>query len=181
MMPSIFCRNPKTRAAAPNFCIFVVRVWILFVGEAESFAFSRTNYYSSTQSRHCFPKPQPSYGNTFARIGFHHTCRIELLQSKSENEDDDGWVDRTRTELFSNDSTFLKGGDYVNDKQQQKGVSSIQSSSNNGETKQNTPNAEERDLFIPIFTLVSLTGLFGAYGYEMIRLYLRGELYLPWN
>ena len=40
---------------------------------------------------------------------------------------------------------------------------------------------KERDLFIPIFSIVSLLGLFGAYGYEMLRLYLRGELYLPWN
>ena len=35
------------------------------------------------------------------------------------------------------------------------------------------------DLFIPIFALVSIGGLLGAYGYEMIRLYSRGELYLP--
>jgi hypothetical protein len=41
--------------------------------------------------------------------------------------------------------------------------------------------APERDLFIPIFALVSLAGLFGAYGYEMLRLASRGELYLPWN
>jgi len=39
----------------------------------------------------------------------------------------------------------------------------------------------ERDLFIPIFSIVSLLGLFGAYGYEMFRLASRGELYLPWN
>lgn len=40
---------------------------------------------------------------------------------------------------------------------------------------------EERDLFIPIFALVSLAGLVGTYAYEMIRLYSRGELYLPWG
>ncbi|KAL3901348.1 MAG: hypothetical protein SGARI_006087 [Bacillariaceae sp.] len=40
---------------------------------------------------------------------------------------------------------------------------------------------QERDMFIPIFALVSLAGLFGAYGYEMLRLASRGELYLPWN
>mmetsp|Transcript_19672 Transcript_19672/g.48361 ORF Transcript_19672/g.48361 Transcript_19672/m.48361 type:complete len:153 (-) Transcript_19672:766-1224(-) len=39
----------------------------------------------------------------------------------------------------------------------------------------------ERDLFIPIFAIVSLLGLFGSYGYEMMRLASRGELYLPWN
>lgn len=39
---------------------------------------------------------------------------------------------------------------------------------------------KERDLFIPIFALISLGGLVGAYGYEMLRLFLRGELYLPY-
>ena len=42
-----------------------------------------------------------------------------------------------------------------------------------------TDRDDDGDLFIPIFTLVSISGLLGAYGYEMIRLYLRGELYLP--
>ena len=42
-----------------------------------------------------------------------------------------------------------------------------------------TDRNDDGDLFIPIFTLVSISGLLGAYGYEMIRLYLRGELYLP--
>mmetsp|Transcript_9035 Transcript_9035/g.12860 ORF Transcript_9035/g.12860 Transcript_9035/m.12860 type:complete len:168 (-) Transcript_9035:688-1191(-) len=49
-------------------------------------------------------------------------------------------------------------------------------------TKKNVQeNVNEPDLFIPIFSLVSLFGLFGAYGYEMLRLYSRGELYLPWD
>mmetsp|Transcript_14132 Transcript_14132/g.21569 ORF Transcript_14132/g.21569 Transcript_14132/m.21569 type:complete len:109 (-) Transcript_14132:122-448(-) len=39
----------------------------------------------------------------------------------------------------------------------------------------------ERDMFIPIFAVVSLAGLFGAYGYETLRLASREELYLPWN
>jgi hypothetical protein len=39
----------------------------------------------------------------------------------------------------------------------------------------------ERDFFIPIFSLVSLAGLFGSYAYEMLRLNSRGELYLPWD
>mmetsp|Transcript_13915 Transcript_13915/g.20543 ORF Transcript_13915/g.20543 Transcript_13915/m.20543 type:complete len:111 (+) Transcript_13915:78-410(+) len=40
---------------------------------------------------------------------------------------------------------------------------------------------QERDLFIPIFAIVSLAGLFGAYGYETLRLAANEELYLPWN
>lgn len=42
-------------------------------------------------------------------------------------------------------------------------------------------NEPKRDLFIPIFTLVSLVGFVGAYAYESFRLYANGELYLPWN
>lgn len=40
---------------------------------------------------------------------------------------------------------------------------------------------KDPDMFIPIFSLVSILGLFGSYGYEMMRLASRGELYLPWN
>jgi hypothetical protein len=41
------------------------------------------------------------------------------------------------------------------------------------------PDVHERDLFIPIFSIIAIGGFVGLYGYEMIRLYLRGELYLP--
>lgn len=54
-------------------------------------------------------------------------------------------------------------------------LNSLQSSSYNSSTE------KERDLFIPIFAIVSLAGLFGAYGYEMLRLNAQGELYLPWR
>ncbi len=40
---------------------------------------------------------------------------------------------------------------------------------------------EEKDFFIPLVTLVSVIGFTGLYGYEMLRLYARGELYLPWD
>jgi hypothetical protein len=62
------------------------------------------------------------------------------------------------------------------------------SDSKSGEVRQNFEKdieasldspKEDRDLFIPIFSLVALTGLIGVYGFEMIRLFLRGELYLP--
>ncbi len=40
---------------------------------------------------------------------------------------------------------------------------------------------DEKDLFIPIITLVSVIGFTGLYGYKMICLYSRGDLYLPWE
>jgi hypothetical protein len=42
-------------------------------------------------------------------------------------------------------------------------------------------NEPERDIFIPIFAIAAILGLFGSYGYEMMRLASRGELYLPWS
>ena len=53
--------------------------------------------------------------------------------------------------------------------------------SNNVVDASNSNTEPERDLFIPIFTLVSLVGFFGAYAYETFRLYSQGELYLPWD
>jgi hypothetical protein len=38
---------------------------------------------------------------------------------------------------------------------------------------------KDRDLFIPLFALLSLAGLIGLYSFEMMRLYFAGELYLP--
>ena len=35
-------------------------------------------------------------------------------------------------------------------------------------------------MFISIMTVVSVVGFASLYGYEMLQLYLRGELYLPW-
>ena len=90
---------------------------------------------------------------------------LELFQNKldqsdspsSEFEEDDGWGDRTSRSSF---------------------VPAVIEEERKRVTKE---KGDERDMFIPIFSLVSLAGLFGAYGYEMVRLYLRGELYLPWN
>ena len=47
--------------------------------------------------------------------------------------------------------------------------------------KRTTTVEPERDLFIPIFAIVSIAGLLGSYGYEMLRLQANGELYLPWT
>ena len=48
------------------------------------------------------------------------------------------------------------------------------------DTNNKNQSSSNKDLFIPIVTLVSIIGFTGLYGYEMIRLYSRGELYLPW-
>ena len=87
-------------------------------------------------------------------------------------DDDDGWG--------SNNSLETKA-EELRQLQQQRSLNT--SKMKPATTKQTRVQGEgvERDLFIPIFALVSLAGLFGAYGYEMVRLASRGELYLPWN
>lgn len=64
-------------------------------------------------------------------------------------------------------------------KQSRQGSSS--SGSVNSSGANNGGGGGERDLFIPIVTLVSVIGFTGLYGYDMLRLYSRGELYLPWE
>jgi len=86
------------------------------------------------------------------------------------NDDDDGWG----TEATNAESSTTS---------QERELATLRSEMASKRQEINAPdNSEtERDLFIPIFAVVSLAGLFGAYGYEILRLQSRGELYLPWN
>lgn len=43
------------------------------------------------------------------------------------------------------------------------------------------PKEQQRDLFIPIFVMISIVGFVGLYAYETIRLYLAGEFYPPFS
>lgn len=81
------------------------------------------------------------------------TSRIYLASDKNENNDDDDDEDWGVDDDDISQQTFLAP----------------------------TEQTQERDLFIPIFALVSLAGLIGTYAYEMVRLYSLGELYLPWS
>jgi hypothetical protein len=75
-----------------------------------------------------------------------------------KGDDDTGWEDEPMP--------------MVNKPFQERTISSIPSGSR---------NEPQRDLFIPIFAIVAIVGLLGSYGYEMMRLASRGELYLPWS
>ena len=101
---------------------------------------------------------------------FHIIPIVRKSVEGDEIEDDDGWG-TTSVDRISKSQELAKLQDEMTMKKQQNNKSSQVSSSNN----------EERDLFIPIFALVSIMGFTGLYGYEMLRLYSRGELYLPWN
>jgi len=85
-----------------------------------------------------------------------------------DDESDDGWG----TPLSLEDKTI----ELRKLQEERRGVSA-----NLESLDQQRTNESERDLFIPVFSLVAIAGLFGSYGYEMLRLYSRGELYLPWD
>ena len=93
-----------------------------------------------------------------------------MATSSDEDEDDeDGWGSPSSSKV-----------------DQERELAALQAerssaSSQSRSVRQAIDEPPERDLFIPIFALVSLAGLFGSYGYEMLRLYSRGELYLPWD
>ena len=97
-----------------------------------------------------------------------------LLHAKDGDGSDDGWEDEK--ESLENKAAELRQLQA----QRNQALTSTGSSPSSPSSK--SSNAEpERDIFIPVFAIVSLLGLFGSYGYEMLRLYSRGELYLPWD
>mmetsp|Transcript_20622 Transcript_20622/g.31314 ORF Transcript_20622/g.31314 Transcript_20622/m.31314 type:complete len:162 (-) Transcript_20622:151-636(-) len=96
----------------------------------------------------------------------------------------DDWDSTEKTETPSGVDPSLFPKDSLSKKKEleslrsQMAIKSSSSSKSDGMPSNNN-TGRERDLFIPILSVVSLAGLFGAYGYEMLRLYSRGELYLP--
>eukprot|EP00980_Cylindrotheca_fusiformis_P011387 scaffold2638_cov114-Cylindrotheca_fusiformis.AAC.15 len=99
--------------------------------------------------------------------GLNGSMRLLTIATLANDDDDDGWGTSDMLEEKTEELRSL---------QTSRSSSVGRSNSSNSE-----PSEEQRDLFIPIFAVVSLLGLFGTYGYEMARLASRGELYLPWN
>ena len=105
-----------------------------------------------------------------------HTLHIlNLVEDNADTADDDGWGDeptQSSSERISKSQELAKlQNDLATKQNRQVSTGSQSSGSDSG----------ERDLFIPIVTLISVMGFTGLYGYEMLRLYSRGELYLPWE
>ena len=97
------------------------------------------------------------------------TMGSRLLASTSDEDgDDDGWGVPSSKSDQERELAALQ-------------AERAESSASSNRVRQGSEQPEERDLFIPIFAVVSLAGLFGSYGYEMLRLHSRGELYLPWD
>lgn len=103
-----------------------------------------------------------------------------LLRASSDGEeyDDDGWGER---KVSDKERELVALQLERQQRQDGGGTSARVGSSSSPGNNTGQEDGQERDLFIPIFALISLAGLFGSYGYEMARLYSRGELYLPWE
>ncbi|KAL7500578.1 hypothetical protein ACHAWT_011210 [Skeletonema menzelii] len=100
-----------------------------------------------------------------------------MRASESDQEEDDGWGDDSvSTTAESSSDRISKSQELAN---LQKDMAMKQQ--NNSMQVADMNESKERDLFIPIFALVSIIGFSSLYGYETLRLYSRGELYLPWN
>lgn len=135
-----------------------------------------TNAFTLHSERLIYPQGrsgQRHRGATTRRPTEAITLGSRLLATKSDNgDDDDGWGVPSSNSDQERELAALQA-------ERAERSAPVSSASSNEVHQNNEP--PERDLFIPIFALVSLAGLFGSYGYEMLRLYSRGELYLPWD
>jgi hypothetical protein len=123
-----------------------------------------------------------SHETKSSNVAVNQTLRT-TINGQSDNYSNDGWDEVEKNEDDSGKAIIISQNSE-NDLAvaASRNSADINSSSTirTGKSQNNVVDTStERDLFIPIFTLISLSGLMGAYAYEMIRLYLRGELYLP--
>jgi hypothetical protein len=146
--------------------------------------------FTLIQVHKCFVPNTSSFSTTSLSLSFRKdttTPNSRLLftsyfATTNKDDEDDGWG--SPKVMSSSDSNDMKrelealksDRDFKKANSDGRVLYSSQSSINN-----NSSTEKERDLFIPIFAIVSLAGLFGAYGYEMLRLNAQGELYLPWR
>ena len=112
----------------------------------------------------------PTGLSTSSDAPFHlsSTTFLSLTPDDDANQNDGGWGAPPSLE------------DKAKELRQLQNARNVESSNYRSSPPRQTPEID-RDFFIPIFSIVSLAGLFGSYGYEMLRLYSRGELYLPWD
>ncbi len=115
--------------------------------------------------------------------GNDNPCRIYLMEwdgADDMDNDDNGWDDEVGED--NSESPLDRKSDRGRELAMLREALAInrggQRSFDSGAVK---GGGDEKDLFIPIVTLVSVIGFTGLYGYEMLRLYSRGELYLPWE
>lgn len=129
-----------------------------------------SNAFSHSE-RLTYPRYREATTTRLPNEAFTLGSRLQATGS-DDNEDDDGWGVPSSKGDQERELAALQA-------ERAERSAPASSAASNRASQDNEP--PERDLFIPIFALVSLGGLFGSYGYEMLRLYSRGELYLPWD
>mmetsp|Transcript_15943 Transcript_15943/g.20239 ORF Transcript_15943/g.20239 Transcript_15943/m.20239 type:complete len:217 (-) Transcript_15943:279-929(-) len=156
--------------------------------QSTSSALSSSRAYGARECSHLAAFTVKDLGSDERKWRWGRKGIIVLQAQGQEGDDDDGWgTADTNTSADTNTNSNV-----INETlQKERELASLRSEiTSKGSTSNSSPSSfsqgndgteVERDLFIPIFAVVSLLGLFGAYGYEMLRLYSRGELYLPWN
>ena len=121
-------------------------------------------------------------GTNIHIVSMRTSCKMNLSDRESANDgdDDDGWGNN---EVGSNsDSSIEKQSDRNRELTMlQEDIANKREGRKALDSATAKVHGEEKDLFIPIVTLVAVIGFAGLYGYEMVRLYARGELYLPWD
>ena len=146
----------------------------------------RPNYCNIQKMNFLTPISHRRYTTTYT-IGRSH-CTIHKM-SLSEEDDDDGWGESgTVVSNISTDDSSIPSNKISKNKELarlQDDIAAKQNKNNidsvNSRVRDINSGSGEKDLFIPIVTLISVIGFTSLYGYEMLRLYLRGELYLPWE
>mmetsp|Transcript_23 Transcript_23/g.58 ORF Transcript_23/g.58 Transcript_23/m.58 type:complete len:176 (+) Transcript_23:241-768(+) len=134
--------------------------------------------------------------NRNSRSHTHHTIHTLNLAERDSvesdgDDDDDGWGDEKvevgTSSSIPNEIESSPSDDRISKSKELARLQNEMAAKQNRQRSSDPVNASaangggEKDLFIPIVTLVSVIGFTGLYGYEMLRLYSRGELYLPWD
>jgi len=149
----------------------------------------RSNYCSTHKYKmNLTPISHYKRHTTTYTIGRSH-CNMHKMSLSEEDEDDDGWGDGgTVVSNLSTDDSSIPSNKISKNKELarlQDDIAAKQNKNNidsvNSRVRDINSGSGEKDLFIPIVTLISVIGFTSLYGYEMLRLYLRGELYLPWE
>lgn len=127
-----------------------------------------------TPTLFCHPPRTGRYSRLATQYDDNDVGENQPSVGTSNDSDDDGWFDK-------NDEQENDKLREIRSLQQQRRSAATGMSSNSQRSTVRGTEEQERDLFIPIFAVVAILGLFGSYGYEMVRLASRGELYLPWD
>mmetsp|Transcript_37903 Transcript_37903/g.79892 ORF Transcript_37903/g.79892 Transcript_37903/m.79892 type:complete len:175 (+) Transcript_37903:212-736(+) len=166
-------------------CTSILKIAMTMAIASHALAFSSQQSPCNSSLRATFrvsSKPRFHYRRT-------RSYDTRILNSENDNngvDDDDGWGDEQV--VMGAGTTSPAGSLPTTDRiSKSRELEMLQNDMAKKQSRQNTANLSqandsgERDLFIPIVTIVSVIGFTGLYGYEMLRLYSRGELYLPWE